>query len=78
MIDTYDWKQIYSDIQDLEKDLRGFKYKGDGWYIEETDTLYIETTSRGSVIAYCWNNPNGFETTISEIGKALSKPIYRS
>lgn len=52
----HNWQQNYASIGAAEADLTGFKYKGDGWYHEEQDTLLVMVgEGTGTCTVYCWN-----------------------
>lgn len=69
---SYDWIKGYKDTGEVEKDLRGFIYLGDGWYETDTDTLYV-TGGPGAVMVYCWNW-TGVREAFEEI---LGQEVYK-
>ena len=58
---TFDWVQSYSKSSSIEGDLGNeFVYHGEGWYLTDTDVLYIEkrfnkTSLHLTYNVYCWN-----------------------
>ncbi len=59
--------------EQLEQELTGFKFRGEGWYVSETDvTLIIETNKVGMYWCIVWNGVDPRE----ELGKVFKLKEY--
>lgn len=83
----YDWKKGYKDGKALEKDLKGFKYRGPGWYEGKTDTVHVRKIELSdedlvggnykiSLWVTVWNFPNARKLIAEEWGKIMGDPVY--
>jgi len=51
----YDWRAFWDSTR-IEKELRGFTFKGPGWYFTKTDTVLIMPAMGGERFnIFCWN-----------------------
>ena len=77
---SFNWERTYLSPKAIEKDLKGFKYKGPGWYTTDTDTLLIQEFQSCKVVkvgecsseitkyhVQCWNTPVGFEDFFNNV-----------
>ena len=51
-----DWRHNYASPEAIEKDLIGFKYRGDGVYDSDTDTIIVQQAHTTYEVS-CWNCP---------------------
>ncbi len=86
----HNWHNTYSSVKAAEEDLKGFKYQGDGWYINKTDTLYVTSSpsqkhdgsqrhpnpATNSLHIMCWNMPNGRDMMWEEFKTMMMKPVF--
>lgn len=85
MLFTHDQAKKYNSVGDIEKDLTGFKYKGPGWYLNDTDSLLVQEfpcekiNALGTVGKFyyviCWNTPDGRELFCNEYQRLINMPI---
>lgn len=45
----FDWQKLYPTISAAEIDLR-FEYRGDGWYPQKEDTLFVKCQETGVLV----------------------------
>lgn len=77
-----DWSKIYT-AKAAEKDLKGFKFKGPGWYMTATDTILVVAHQRTEKLFhpteqlkdeeytfYCWND----DQAVSRICALIQSP----
>jgi len=75
----YDWAKSYTTPEAIEKDLSGFKFKGSGWYMTDTDTVLVEKSPiKGGLMGFrvtVWNMPTGRDVLFQWMLEIMSTPI---
>jgi hypothetical protein len=62
-----DWREIYDSVEEVERYLESFVYAGEGWYITDSDTMFMTKLEDGRIKVQVWN----YSTAREEILKAV-------
>jgi hypothetical protein len=73
----YDWKQVYYSAKTAERDLNGFKFQGNGWYVCKNNTFHVERNEESQMLTvYAWNTPNGKKMFDEEVARIQAQPVF--
>lgn len=68
-----DWSAFWT-LEKAVKELKGFKFKGEGWYITKTDSILVSGYTEDGFCFYVWNDPNARERLL----QAAAMPIVHN
>lgn len=80
-VPIHDWQHTYSSVEIAERDLEGFKYSIDGWYITthpfNPNTIFdvlLAIKEGDELFIWCWNHRDPRK----DMHKLLSLPEFRN